>query len=456
PPLKRRCLEVPVRTQRERNKAEKRKKLDNALSDVQKLLKSKKTKFEGGPSGLQAYRTLAIQSLLRMSIKNGRLPLDASQRAAESHGFAAKWGGRNLLRWTKDWIRERILPQSQKGRHGKVYSVLDDPAIRAELRSYVRSHKWAMNPSKLKDFSAGKLVPDAADKYLRHIVREEMPRGLKKYMEVELFPRIQMKVKKGDEMTAQAHDTVSKSWVLDNQHKLRKKGVGRGLHQSDVICSTVGWLSEASQTLEYGKNYDGYWTGDMFCTQLTEKIIPAFERVHGPGYQALFMVDNSQGHSAYSADALVANRMNVNPGGKQPCLRNGWYEYNGQRFPQEMVFPADHPTFPNLPKGLRQILTERGINTQGIRGKCKNKSVKRYLREHCDMTFETLKENMPHALSSVQLATIRKWEHRMHRWMDAYREGLGTQDAQVKVKQFSSTRYKSHRRIPETVAQAFD
>jgi hypothetical protein len=26
----------------------------------------------------------------------------------------------------------------------------------------------------------------------------------------------------------------------------------------DVICSTIGWLKDASQTLKYGKNYEGY------------------------------------------------------------------------------------------------------------------------------------------------------------------------------------------------------
>jgi hypothetical protein len=47
--------------------------------------------------------------------------------------------------------------------------------------------------------------------------------------------------------------------------------------------------------------------------------------------------------------------------------------------------------------------------------------VKRYLREHCDYTFDTLKENLLKALASVPIATIRWWEHRMYRWMDAYR-----------------------------------
>jgi len=39
--------------------------------------------------------------------------------------------------------------------------------------------------------------------------------------------------------------------------------------------------------------------------QLCEKIIPEFERLHGPEYQALIMVDNSQGHAAYASDAFL-------------------------------------------------------------------------------------------------------------------------------------------------------
>ena len=71
-----------------------------------------------------------------------------------------------------------------------------------------------------------------------------------------------------NEMTAQANDGVAMSWVWQGEQPLKKKGVGRGLHQSDVICSTKGWLREASQTLEYRKNYDGYWNGELFIKQL--------------------------------------------------------------------------------------------------------------------------------------------------------------------------------------------
>jgi hypothetical protein len=223
------------------------------------------------------------------------------------------------------------------------------------------------------------------------------------------------------------------------------------------------------------------------------------------------MVDNSQGHSAYAEDALVISRMNVNPGGKQAEMHDGWFVCDGRRVSQPMVFPAGHPTNPNEPKGIKMVLIERSLHQEHLRGKCQkceagaiaccNKrvlesqpdfqeqkslvqetiesaghlciflpkfhcelnfiefywgAVKRYLRENCDYTFNTLKTNLPIAMRSVQLDTIRWWEHRMQRWMKAYRDGLGTSDAQLQVKQFSSRKYQSHRRVPETIAQAFD
>ena len=85
-------------------------------------------------------------------------------------------------------------------------------------------------------------------------------------------------------------------------------------------------------------------------------------------------------------------------------------------------------------------------------------AVKRYLRENCDYTFKTLNTNLPKAMDAVNLSTICLWEHRMHRWMEAYnyRSGLETKEAQSKVKEFSSKKYKSHRRVPETVVLLFD
>ncbi|KAJ7939983.1 hypothetical protein B0H13DRAFT_1514715, partial [Mycena leptocephala] len=76
--------------------------------------------------------------------------------------------------------------------------------------------------------------------------------------------------------------------------------------------------------------------------------------------------------------------------------------------------------------------------------------LKKYLRDNCDYTFDTLTENMPKSLASVKVAS---WEHRMVQWMNVYRTGLKTKDAQLQVQKFSSTKYKSHQCIPEQVAR---
>ncbi|KAG2126890.1 uncharacterized protein EDB93DRAFT_1272748 [Suillus bovinus] len=393
-PRKRQKLEVPYREQRKQKQAD----LEHAYKDITKHLKSKKTVFAGGPRGLQARGACTIEVHLMLVVKNKHSFKVASEMAAETNGFAAKWGGRQVRGWTHEWMRTRMLP-------------------------------------KLAKFTNNELLHTEATKYLEGLVQTEMPQGLKRYIELELFPRIHMKVGHGVSLSTAPNDGQSMSWVLDGKHKLRKKGVGRGLHQSSIICSTVGHLEEAAHTIEYGKNYDRYWNGEMFVAQHSNVLT-------GPGYQALFLIDNSQGHSAYADDALLISRMNINPGGKQAQMKDGWFiDAGGQKVIQPMMFPSDHHDHPNEPKGIRAFFWG---------------AVKRYLRENCDYTFETLKTNLPKAMASVRLSTIRLWEHRMHRWMSAYRSGLEMKTAQLQVKEFSSRKYKSHRCVPETLACLFD
>ena len=57
-----------------------------------------------------------------------------------------------------------------------------------------------------------------------------------------------------------------------------------------------------------------------------------------------------------SDDALDVNKINVNPGGKQRCMRDGCW--NGQV--QKMV------TSSGVSKGLHSVLEERGVNTHGM------------------------------------------------------------------------------------------
>ena len=54
-----------------------------------------------------------------------------------------------------------------------------------------------MNPEKLQEFTNKTMLPVEAAKYCQEICDKEMPQGLKKYMELELFPHIHIKVGKG-------------------------------------------------------------------------------------------------------------------------------------------------------------------------------------------------------------------------------------------------------------------
>jgi hypothetical protein len=108
-------------------------------------------------------------------------------------------------------------------------------------------------------------------------------------------------------------------------------------------------------------------------SQLKEKIILAFERTHGTGYQALFIIYNSQGHLVYPEDALVILWMNIKPSGKQAQMHDGWYIHNGQKIIQPMIYLTNHPMYPNQPKGIKVVIIECGLYQSKLWGKCKSK-----------------------------------------------------------------------------------
>lgn len=191
-------------------------------------------------------------------------------------------------------------------------------------------------------------------------------------------------------------------------------------------------------------------------------------------------------------------------------MRNGWFIQDGKKISQPMIYPSNDNQNLNAAKGIKAVLVERGLYQGNLRGKCEKKCesntccnkrilelqpdfveqkslvqetieaaghlslflpkfhcelnpieyfwgmIKKYLRDNCDYLFDGLKENLPKALDLVPLQTIWRWEHRLFRWVDAYQMGLGSVEAQLQVKQFSSRKYTSHRRIPETVARLFD
>ena len=55
---------------------------------------------------------------------------------------------------------------------------------------------------------------------------------------------------------------------MGEEHHLRKKEVGQGLHVSGCISSTSGWLDEGCNILEYGKNNGSFWTRELCVKQV--------------------------------------------------------------------------------------------------------------------------------------------------------------------------------------------
>ena len=65
--------------------------------------------------------------------------------------------------------------------------------------------------------------------------------------------------------------------------------------------------------------------------------------------------------------------MNINPGGKQARMHDGWYIRDGQKIAQPMVYSTDHQTNPNQPKGVKAVLIERSLYQSKLRGKCEGR-----------------------------------------------------------------------------------
>ena len=91
-----------------------------------------------------------------------------------------------------------------------------------------------MNPEKLVEFSKEKMVPTVAAQYLKHIMEIEMPQGLKKYMELELFPRIQLKPGSKGILVATAHRFLRREGFQFQKYK--KSLYYDGHEQPDVVA----------------------------------------------------------------------------------------------------------------------------------------------------------------------------------------------------------------------------
>ena len=121
------------------------------------------------------------------------------------------------------------------------------------------------------------------------------------------------------------------------------------------------------------------------CAEDFEKACDIIKTNSNGKYSPVFLVDHSPIHKAKPEDALNVNHMNLNSGGKQPKMRNGYYfmDLDGDsiKIEQSMVFEEDHEKA-GQPKGLKVVCAER-FGDDFVIGKSK-KDLQAHLAEEDD------------------------------------------------------------------------
>ncbi|PKC04462.1 hypothetical protein RhiirA5_379360 [Rhizophagus irregularis] len=160
-----------------------------------------------------------------------------------------------------------------------------------------------------------------------------------------------------DECIFYSNDGKREVWAKTGELLLRKKGNGRSIMVNEFLTEACRRLKLNAQTIENypnipqearvylipGKNQEGYWT----MNYLLEQFKPC----------CIF------------PDALVASKMNHFPGGKQLVMQSTTWGDNNQ---QDMCFLNDYfdEKLRGKPKGMKQILLERGKWKEGLRANC--------------------------------------------------------------------------------------
>lgn len=234
---------------------------------------------------------------------------------------------------------------------------------------------------------------------------------------------------------------------------------------------------EARALLEYGSEREGYWTSEKFMKNVEDAAKIAEFKYGSDNHTILWLFDHSSCHRAFADNALNAKRMNVRPGGRQPIMRDTIWAGRPQRLVDEN----------GVPKGMRQVLEERGINTERMKAEdlrtvlanhedfrtektvienfliesghkvlflpkfhCELNPIERvwgqakvFTRKYSNSTVQRLRSIIRPALDSVSPDLIRKYFRKAQDYEQAYLEG---HEAGKELEQAIKV-YKSHRRV---------
>lgn len=300
-----------------------------------------------------------------------------------------------------------------------------------------------------------------------------------------------------EESTFQSNDDQTLQWGFKGTKMMKPKSKGSGIMVSDFnngfLALTDTELEEARKRnpavkkyarsfLEYGERREGYWTRDKFVEQLKSAVdIAEIKYPKTDGWRRVWIFDHSSCHAAMADDALDVSKTNVNPGGKQRVMIDTVWRNKVQKMNYSL----------GIPKGMRAVLTERGVDTSKVVGDqmrevlgamddFKNEKsmieqllidrghipvflpkfhpelnpiervwaqLKRYTRAHCQYTLPSLRKNIPDAYDSVTLENIQNHFRKVRHFMFSYLEGIQQgKELDTALKKYKIAA-KSHRKI---------
>ena len=303
-----------------------------------------------------------------------------------------------------------------------------------------------------------------------------------------------------DESTFHVNEDQPFQWGEKGNYMLRPKSKGSGIMVSDFVDERNGYLAltdaefeagkrsnpnlqqQALTSIEYGESREGYWTSEKFMKQMEKAVqIAEVKYPKCDNWRHIWVFDSSSCHTAKAPDSLEVSRMNVNPGGKQKVMRDTVWAGKVQTMNYAL----------GIPKGMRVILQERGINPQTLNADqmrtilsqhddFRNEKSrveqfldskghttiflpkfhpelnpiervwaqsKRYTKAYCKYNLQSLRKNIPLGLQSVSAENIANYHRKVRHYMISYLEG---HVAGAKLEQ-NVAKYKiavkSHRRI---------